>query len=89
MTYADLLKADISEYTLIINATPVGMFPDTGYCPEISFKNIGKQHLLADLIYNPEETLFLKRAKDRGAAILNGMKMLHLQAELSWKIWNE
>jgi shikimate dehydrogenase len=88
-TYADMEKLDLSEYPIIINATPVGMSPDIESCPEISFEKIGKHHLLVDLIYNPDETLFLKKGKDHGATTLNGMKMLHLQAEMSWKIWND
>jgi shikimate dehydrogenase len=88
LTYTELEKEDLSEYQIIINATPVGMFPNIESCPEISFEKIGKNHLLVDLIYNPGETLFLKKGKNCGATMLNGMKMLQLQAELSWNIWN-
>lgn len=72
----------------IINTTPVGMFPNVNECPNIPYECISSQHLVYDLIYNPEETLFLKKAKEQGANTINGLSMLHLQAEKSWEIWN-
>lgn len=86
--YEDLNKRVMEEHSLIINTTPLGMHPETDKCPPIPFKYITKKHLLYDLIYNPEETLFLKRGKQQGAAIKNGLEMLYLQAEKSWEIWN-
>lgn len=86
--YEDLNKKVIEEHPLIINTTPLGMHPETEKCPPIPYKYISEGHLLYDLIYNPEETLFLKRGKQHGAAIKNGLEMLFLQAEKSWEIWN-
>ncbi len=72
----------------IINTTPVGTFPNVMECPKIPYDCITSQHMVYDLIYNPEETLFLKKAKERGATTINGLSMLQLQAEKSWEIWN-
>jgi shikimate dehydrogenase len=72
----------------IINTTPVGMFPNVNECPNIPYECLSSQHLVYDLIYNPEETLFLKKAKEQGATTINGLSMLQLQAEKSWEIWN-
>jgi shikimate dehydrogenase len=87
--YEDLNKSVIEEHSLIINTTPLGMHPETDKCPLIPFKYIGENHLLYDLIYNPEESLFLKRGKQQGAITKNGLEMLYLQAEKSWEIWNK
>ncbi|MDQ3394604.1 MAG: shikimate dehydrogenase [Bacteroidota bacterium] len=78
----------LHEYRLIINTTPVGMYPHTDQTPDIDFSNISRHHLLFDLIYNPIETKFLSIGKNKGAKIKNGLEMLHLQAEKSWEIWN-
>lgn len=83
------LDADVmSERLLIVNTTPLGTAPNIEECPDIPYELLGPKHLLYDLVYNPVETEFLKRAKARGASIKNGMEMLHLQAEKSWEIWN-
>ncbi len=83
------LDADVmSERLLIVNTTPLGTAPNIKECPDIPYDLLGPRHLLYDLVYNPAETEFLKRAKARGASIKNGMEMLHLQAEKSWEIWN-
>jgi shikimate dehydrogenase len=74
---------------LIINATPLGMYPDTEKAPSINYDVITKDHYLFDLIYNPARTLFLKRGEDKGASVQNGFDMLIIQAEESWKIWNQ
>jgi shikimate dehydrogenase len=85
----DQLKADDIKYNkLIINTTPLGMYPNVDDCPAIPYDAITDEHLLFDLIYNPEETLFLKKARERGAVTKNGYEMLILQAERSWEIWN-
>ena len=76
------------NYQIIINCTPLGTFPEIDTCPAIPYKSINSNHLLFDLIYNPAETLFLTKGKERGASIQNGLEMLHLQAEASWEIWN-
>ncbi|TAM96575.1 MAG: shikimate dehydrogenase [Chitinophagaceae bacterium] len=87
-TYGDLNEEIIQQHTLIINTTPLGTSPDVNLCPDIPYQFLRKEHLLYDLIYNPPETLFLQRGKERGAAIKNGYEMLLIQAEASWEIWN-
>lgn len=87
-TYEDLSKEIIQNHTIIINCTPVGTFPNTDSAPEIPYQFITKNHLVYDLIYNPAETLFLKKCKENGAVTKNGLEMLEIQAEESWKIWN-
>ena len=88
-TYEELTDEVITQYKLIINTTPVGMYPNVDEVPPIPFNSIGEQHLLYDLIYNPEETKFLTLGKARGAVVKNGFEMLQLQAEASWEIWNQ
>jgi len=88
LSYASLKPELVREHTLIINTTPLGMYPDTDRAPALPYEALTERHLLYDLIYNPEETLFLKRGRERGATTANGMKMLYLQAEESWRIWN-
>lgn len=88
MSYKELTKENIVHFPLIINTTPVGMFPNTEACPDIPYDGITEKHFLYDLIYNPEETLFLKTGKEKGAQVSNGKLMLQLQAEKSWQIWN-
>jgi shikimate dehydrogenase len=78
----------LHEYRLIINTTPVGMYPDTDKIPELDYSNLSRHHFLFDLIYNPLETKFLAKGREKGAKIKNGLEMLHLQAEKSWEIWN-
>ena len=87
-TYGELDESFILNYKIIINTTPLGTFPEVDTCPEIPYRYITPSHILFDLIYNPAETLFLKRGKENGATISNGLKMLHLQAQKSWEIWN-
>lgn len=86
--YSDISKEMISERLLIINATPLGTYPKVDTCPDIPYEYITPHHVLFDLVYNPEETLFLKKGKERGARGKNGLEMLHLQAEKAWNIWN-
>jgi shikimate dehydrogenase len=78
----------ITESQLIINTTPLGMHPKTDTMPPIDFENISAGHYVYDLIYNPARTQFLQKAEMHGATIKNGLEMLHIQAEKSWKIWN-
>ena len=73
---------------LIINATPVGMWPNVTDCPDIPYHLLTPNHYLFDLIYNPEITEFMYRGKQQGAQIKNGLQMLHLQADYSWELWN-
>jgi len=88
LTYEELTRELIAEHTLIINTTPVGMYPNIDTAPSIPYYAVGEDHLLYDLIYNPEETKFLHLGKERGAAIKNGFEMLQLQAEASWDLWS-
>ncbi len=89
LVYADLTPSLIAEHTLIINTTPLGMHPNLESCPDIPYDGIGKEHLLFDLVYNPLETLFLKKARIQGAQTKNGEEMLHLQAERALEIWTQ
>jgi shikimate dehydrogenase len=88
LLYAEVDKNIIEDTTLIINTTPLGMFPDINIAPEIPYTFLSEKHLLFDLIYNPAETLFLQKGKQQDATIMNGLTMLQIQAEESWKIWN-
>lgn|SRR5690606_908172 len=84
----DALSRDVMQkHTLIINTTPLGTFPNVADVPDIPFEYLGSKHLLYDLIYNPEETEFLKRGRMQGAVTKNGLEMLELQAEKNWEIW--
>jgi shikimate dehydrogenase len=87
--YNELTEELINEHTLIVNTTPVGVWPDHQLAPPVPYKFITNKHFLFDLIYNPEKTLFLQNGLERGATIQNGMDMLIIQAEESWKIWNQ
>jgi shikimate dehydrogenase len=75
-------------FQLVVNTTPVGMHPDEEACPDIPYEFITDKHLLYDLVYNPAETKFLRKGKAMGARVVNGIGMLHLQAEKTWEIWN-
>lgn len=85
--YEELTPEIIQSHLLIVNATPVGMAPNINEAPNLPYDAITPQHTLIDLIYNPEETLFLRNGKERGATTINGLTMLHAQAEASWEIW--
>ena len=87
--YEELDAAIFEEYTIIINTTPVGTHPNVEECPNLDYSLFTKKHIAYDLIYNPEETSFLRKAKAQGAVTKNGYEMLVLQAEKAWKIWNE
>lgn len=89
ISYDQLSEATILENTLIINTTPLGMTPNINECPPIPYQAIGPEHFIFDLIYNPEETLFMKKAYQNGAQIINGKLMLFSQAEASWHLWNK
>ena len=84
----DAITPDVmSAHKLIVNTTPLGMYPNAGDCPALPYGCITSQHYLFDLIYNPGETLFLQQGRERGATVKNGEEMLLIQAEESWKIW--
>jgi shikimate dehydrogenase len=87
-SYSELSEDIIRERTLIINTTPCGTYPNVDEKPRIPYEYLTERHLLYDLIYNPEETLFLRLGRERGATTKNGYEMLKLQAEKSWEIWN-
>lgn len=89
LTYAAIDKEILMNYTVIVNASPVGMSPIIDACPDIPYEFLTPRHVCFDLVYNPEETLFLQKASAAGAAVKNGLEMLHLQAEGAWKYWNE
>jgi len=90
-TYYEVIeKKDIIEnYTLIINTTPLGMYPHMNAAPQLPYERLNEKYYLYDLIYNPDETLFLQKGREAGAKTKNGMEMLILQAEKSWDIWNQ
>ena len=88
LTYTDLNEEILNQYHLIINCSPVGTFPNITQAPQIPYQYINNNHLLYDLIYNPEVTQFLANGLQNGASIKNGYEMLVLQAEKSWEIWN-
>jgi shikimate dehydrogenase len=87
--YNQLTEELMNEYLIIINATPLGTFPKVDTCPNIPYQFVGPDHVLYDLVYNPAETLFLKKGNEQGAKTKNGLEMLHLQALKSWEIWND
>jgi shikimate dehydrogenase len=89
LRYSNLTGTIIEEHKLIINATPVGMFPNIYSFPLIPYNFLSKEHIVYDLVYNPTETLFIKKGKQAGAITKNGLEMLYLQAEAAWKIWNK
>lgn len=88
LRYEDLTPSIVSANHLIINTTPLGMYPFVDDFPHIPYEGIDDQHFVFDLIYNPEKTLFLALSAERGAKIQNGYPMLIYQAEESWKLWN-
>ena len=88
LPYAAITPGLLAACTLVINTTPLGMYPNLHELPAIPYQALGSNHYLFDLVYNPEKTLFLQRGEERGAVIKNGQDMLLIQAEESWKIWN-
>lgn len=86
--YEDITPEVVKEYNVIVNCTPVGMFPKTEECPNLPYEAMDENNILYDLIYNPDETLFMKRGAERGASVKNGLEMLLLQAFASWEFWN-
>lgn len=88
ITYAEITPAIVKEYNVIVNCTPLGMYPHTDECPPLPYETMDEHTLLYDLIYNPDETLFMKKGKQYGAIVKNGLEMLLLQAFASWEFWN-
>ena len=88
LSYEQLNKSIIEAHSLIINTSPLGMFPNVNEAPNIAYDSISAKHHLYDLVYNPTETLFMQNGLAKGATVQNGLAMLHIQAEESWAIWN-
>jgi len=88
LTYSDIDQTIIASHNLIVNTTPLGTFPEILACPDIPYQHLTKEHFLFDLVYNPSETQFLKRGKEQDAIVTNGLRMLELQAEFAWELWN-
>lgn len=89
LAYSALTPDVMDAYTVIVNCSPVGMFPHTGEYPDIPYGCLTDRHLLYDLVYNPKETKFMQNGARYGATVKNGLEMLHLQAVASWHFWNE
>lgn len=89
MGYYELSPSVMEEYQIIVNCTPVGMWPHTDNCPDIPYAYVSDKHLLYDVIYRPEETLFMQKGSQYGATVKNGYEMWQRQAEATWRIWNE
>lgn len=88
ITYADLTPEVFATHSVLVNATPLGTFPNVDECIPIDFAWVGPQHVVFDVVYNPEETLFLQQGRKQGATTINGLGMLHEQAKAAWTIWN-
>ncbi len=88
LTYDDLTPDTMQTYQVVVNCSPAGMYPHVDEAPRLPYEAMGRHHLLYDLVYNPEETLFMKLGAQQGAVVKNGLEMLHLQALASWEIWN-
>jgi shikimate dehydrogenase len=88
ITYEELTSRHLQEYRILLNTTPLGMFPNVDTCPKLDYSALGSNHLLFDVVYNPDKTLFLRKGEQQGCIISNGLEMLHLQAEAAWAIWN-
>jgi len=87
--YSAIKPSLMEKAGLIINTTPLGMFPDISSFPPIDYNCLNSNHILFDLVYNPVKTMFLTKGEQRGCTIINGLRMLHVQAERSWEIWND
>ena len=89
LTYSELSPELMETHTLIVNCTPVGMMPNTNECPAIPYHLLTNRHFLYDLLYNPNETLFMKKGEEQGASVKNGLEMLLLQAFAGWTFWRK
>lgn len=89
LTYNELTPEIMADYKVIVNTSPVGMYPHADEFPDIPYECLTSQHLLYDLLYNPDTTLFLKKGSEQGAVVKNGLEMLLLQAFAAWDIWNQ
>jgi shikimate dehydrogenase len=89
LIYSDIDSTIINSANLIVNTTPLGMYPNVDGKPDIDYSLLSRKHILFDLVYNPEVTAFLKEGMKYGCSTISGLKMLHSQAERSWRIWND
>ena len=89
ITYEEVTAEVLKEYEVIVNCSPVGMYPHVDECPALPYEAMNENNLLYDLVYNPLETLFMKKGAEQGATVKNGLEMLHLQAIASWKSWEK
>lgn len=89
LAYEELTKAMVAQSKIIVNATPLGMYPKVDECPDFPYRFLTHDHLCYDLIYNPDETLFMRKSKEAGAEVKNGLEMLLLQAFISYEIWTK
>ena len=89
ITYSELTPEIVADHKVIVNTTPLGMYPHTDECPDIPYSAITPEHVCYDLLYNPDTTLFMKRSAENGASVKNGLEMLLLQAFISWNIWKK
>jgi shikimate dehydrogenase len=88
ISWSHIETLDLADYSLIVNSTPIGMFPDVEDCPPLNYTSALQDSLFVDLIYNPMITKFLEKSDEQGCMIINGLPMLHSQADLSWQLWN-
>lgn len=89
ISYSDIDSDLLNQSELIVNTTPLGMYPNIDTFPDIDYGLLGKEHILFDLVYNPEITTFLRKGSEQGCSLISGLKMLKSQAERSWEIWND
>lgn len=89
MGYKSLYEKGLSDYQIIVNTTPLGMYPDISLFPNIPYKTLAKNSLVIDLVYNPYKTIFLEKCQNQGARIMNGLRMLILQAKYAYNFWNQ
>ena len=89
LIYSELTPEVMETHTIVVNCTPVGMWPNVDDCPAIPYQFLTDKHLLYDLLYNPNETLFMKKGEEQGAVVKNGLEMLLLQAFAGWKMWTQ
>lgn len=88
LTYDELTPEVMAGHKVVVNTTPLGMYPRMDTCPDIPYGCLSSEHLCYDLVYNPDETLFMRRSAENGAVVKNGLEMLLLQAFAAWQIWN-
>jgi shikimate dehydrogenase len=88
LRYEEIGSEILEEYTLLVHCTPLGMHPNSEVCIPIQYGSLTSKHIAIDLVYNPDETMFMRKVKEQGGTAVNGLIMLHAQAEKAWEIWN-